>query len=241
MKQQKLISRYRAAPILALVVASLFSLIAEADSASKAVKDIADGDLELRHVSDLRSVYVLPGASLSPYKRIALLDCFVEFEKNWQKDYNAEARGVGRRITEKDMERIKKEVADEFRNVFTKELETDGGYEIVDIAAADVLLLRPAIINLSVTAPDKRSPGRSTTIVSSAGQMTLYLELYDSVSDVLIAKVVDPRAARSTGGYEVGSSVSNKAAADRILRRWANILREHLDAAQAQSITSDGT
>jgi hypothetical protein len=194
---------------------------------------VSDNGLELREVSNLRTVYVQPGATLAPYKRINLLDCFVDFRKGWQKDYNAQVRGTGRRITEKDMERIRKDVAEEFRKVFTKELETDGGYEIVDVAAPDVLLLRPAIINLVVTAPDNRAPGRSTTIVNSAGQMTLYLELYDSASKELIAKVMDPRTARTAGGFRRSSSVSNKAEADRILRRWADILRDHLDAARA--------
>jgi Protein of unknown function (DUF3313) len=195
--------------------------------------DVSDDGLELREVSNLRSVYARPGATLAPYKRIALLDCFVEFRKGWKRNYNSQVRGAGRRITDEDMERIKKEVAEEFRKVFTKELETDGGYEIVDVAAADVLLLRPAIINLVVTAPDKRAPGRYTTIVDSAGQMTLYLELYDSASDELIAKVVDPRVVRSAGGYAISNSARNKAEADRILRRWADILRDHLDAARA--------
>ena len=190
--------------------------------------------LQRVEVSNLRAVYVRPGATLQPYQRLALLDCYVEFQKDWQKNYNKQARGAGQRVTDADLERIREDVANEFRKVFTKELETDGGYEIVDETAPDVLVLRPAILNLAVTAPDTRAPGRVTTIVSSAGQMTLYLELYDSESSELLARVIDPRAARNRGGAaSLGNSVVNKSEADRILRRWADILRDHLDAARA--------
>lgn len=196
--------------------------------------DLPEADrhgLELRDHSALRVVYARPGATLEPYGRIALLDCFVAFDKDWQRQYNRTVRGAGGRITEVDMERIKKELAEEFRVVFTKELEQKGGYQITTEAAADVLVLRPAIINLWPAAPDTRAPGRTTTVVNSAGRMTLYLELYDAKTDELLARVLDPRAARGTGGNSVSNSVINKSEADRILRRWANILRQHLDAA----------
>jgi hypothetical protein len=195
--------------------------------------EVSKEGLHLVEHSDLRVVYKRPGATLEPYKRIALLDCFVEFRENWQRDYNSSVRGAGRRVTDKDADRIKQRVAEEFRKVFTKELETKGGYEIVDGEAADVLILRPAIINLDVASPGKMAPGMYATIVSSAGSMTLYLELYDGKSNEMIAKVMDSRAARSPGGASLGNSVSNKAEADRILRRWADVLRDHLDAARA--------
>ena len=58
------------------------------------------------------------------------------------------------RVSTRDMDRMKADVAAAFKKVFTEELQTKGGYEVVDTAAQDVLVLRPAIINLQVTAPD---------------------------------------------------------------------------------------
>ena len=95
-------------------------------------------------------------------------------------------------------------------------------------------VLRPALINLAITAPDLQSPDMNRTIVQSAGQMTLYLELYDSVSNTLLARVVDPQADRR-GFAQSANSATNKAAADRILRQWASALRLHLDAAQGKT------
>jgi len=67
------------------------------------------------------------------------------------------------------MEKIKADVAELFREVFTEKLGMDGGYEIVEAAGDDVLLVRPAIIDLDITAPDTMSAGRSRTYTSSAG------------------------------------------------------------------------
>ena len=189
--------------------------------------------LERRTVDGLREVYVKPGATLEPYTKVALLECYVAFRKNWQRDYNRSARGAGQRIKQEDMTRIKQEVAQEFQRVFVEVLQEQGGYELVTEAGEDVLLLRPAIRNLDVAAPDKKSPGMTTTIVTSAGQMTLYLELYDSATGDIIARVTDRRISRANGGAQRSNSVVNRAEADRILRRWADILRSHLDAAKA--------
>ena len=52
------------------------------------------------------------------------------------------------------MDRIKKEISSEFQRIFKRELQEEGGYTVVDTGARDVLVLRPAIINLDVSAPD---------------------------------------------------------------------------------------
>jgi hypothetical protein len=184
--------------------------------------------LEQIETSQVQGLYWQPGASLASYSRIKILDCFVAFRKNWERDQNVGRLGTGR-VDAADMERIKDVLAGEFLDVFTNELQANGGYEIVDVAADDVLLLRPAIINLDVTAPDLLTAGRSSSFVASAGSMTLYLELYDSATNALIGRVVDSRSATRTGAFRISNSVTNRAEADRILRRWATLLRGALD------------
>ena len=130
-------------------------------------------------------------------------------------------------------------LAEEFKKIFTQELQTKGHYQIVDVAAPDVLVLRPAIINLMVTAPDIMTPDMNSIIVSSAGQMTLYLELWDSVSKTILAREIDPQADQSSGGMgEIADGVTNQAAADIILKHWADLLRKHLDEVRGSSPTS---
>ncbi len=204
-------------------------MAAPAHAAKELPKTTHDG-LELVENTKLRAVYMTKGASLDQYKRVALLDCYVAFTKNWQRDYNSNTVGLDRRISDKEMETIKNRVAAEFKKVFTAELETKGGYEIVDRTGADVLVIRPAIINLDVTAPDQMTAGMSRTYTADSGQMTLYMELYDSVSNSIIARVIDPEGARGSGFTMRADRVSNTADADRIMRKWADILRGHLGA-----------
>ncbi len=201
---------------------------------------VSPDGLQLQKRLPYGAVYVKPGATFSQYRRLALLDCYVDFAKNWQRNYNEDVVGLQGRVTQSDMDRIKKEVAAEFRRVFTEELQTKGGYQIVDIAAPDVLILRPAILNLIVNAPEiDTAPPMSMSIVQSAGQMTLYLELWDSTTNTLLARVIDTEADQS-GMATAGDSVSNKAAADRILASWADRLRKRLDEVRATA-GSDAT
>lgn len=211
-----------------LVVLSLTVAFSPQLGAKEKFPEVTHDGLHLQKGTKLNAVYLKPGATLDQYDKVAILDCFVSFAKDWQRDYNDDAIGMDRRVTAKDMTKIKQHVADEFKKVFTKELETKGSYPIVDYAANDVLVLRPAIINLVVNAPDTRSPGMSETFVASAGQMTLYLELYDSVTSDIIARVIDAEGGRAGGIAQFGNVVTNTAAADRIMRRWADILRDHL-------------
>ena len=128
------------------------------------------------------------------------------------------------------MERIKKNLAEEFKKVFTEEL-TKAGHEVVDQTGPDVLIIRPAIVNLDVMAPDIQSPGITHVVVRSAGSLTLYLELYDSTTGAIFGKVMDAQADRE-GFAQLANRVTNKAAADRILRSWASELAGHLGAAR---------
>ena len=175
-------------------------------------------------------VYVDPEADFSGYESVMLEDASVAFKKNWQRDQN---RSRTIRITSSDMERIKADVARLFNEVFTETLEENDGYEIVETAGDNVLLLRPAIIDLEITTPDTMSAGRSrtyTTSGTSAGRMTLYLELYDSLSGDILARATDRRRARrSTGRLTLSTRVENVAEARRMFGAWAGILRERLD------------
>jgi hypothetical protein len=186
--------------------------------------------LELVKETKHRLVYLAPNADLSQYTDVAILECFVAFVKDWERDYNRDAISLQRQVSDNDMDRIKKRLAAEFKEIFTEEVTKDGKHNVVDHVGPDVLILRPAIVNLDVTAVgDQNVAGRSRTYSASAGQMTLYLELYDSVTSTIIAKITDAQADRRGGSsFQMSSSVTNTSAADRILRSWARELIDHL-------------
>ena len=206
-------------------------------SSAWAKKDLPafnDEGMELVKNSDLATVYADPGADLGIYNRVMLLDATVAFKKNWKRNQN---RSNSLKVRDSDMVKIQEEVAEVFREVFTKEL-VDGGYEIADEEGEDVLLVKPAIVDLDVAAPDIPSATRSTSFAESAGEMTLNLELYDSLTNDKIAKATDRKRDRMDGRMEWRTRVSNRADAKRMMRSWAKALRSALDEARA-STTSE--
>jgi hypothetical protein len=208
----------------------LFSVTAISPAwAKKDLPEINDDGMVLVKNSELATVYTDPGADLGIYKRVMLLDATVAFKKNWQRDQN---RGNPLKVKDKDMVKIQEDVATLFREVFTKEL-VDGGYVMADEAGEDVLLVKPAIVDLDVAAPDIPSSTLTRSYSESAGEMTLNLELYDSLTDDKIAKATD-RKRDYENGYRMQwrTSVSNRSDAKRMMTDWAKGLRSALDEAR---------
>jgi hypothetical protein len=210
-----------------VVVPMLMALLAAcATSQQSSFPPVSPEGLHLVPNTTLAAVYMKPGADLSQYDKIVLLDTYVAFAKNWQRDYNEEATFEDQ-VTDQDMQRIRQQVAKAFAREVTKVLTADGR-QFVTAGGTGVLILRPAIINLQITQPDLMTPGMEQTFVASTGSMTLYLELLDGKTGDLIARVIDPEAADDAGMAEVANAVTNTADFDRIVQRWAQILNSHL-------------
>jgi hypothetical protein len=59
-------------------------------------------------------------------------------------------------------------------------------------------------------------------------------ELRDSETEQILARVVDSRRASGGGSFQITSSVTNMAAAQQIIARWASMLRQELDEANGR-------
>jgi Protein of unknown function (DUF3313) len=212
----------------------LFSLVVAGNHAvaKEAVPEVTVEGLQLIKDSNLALVYAEPGINLGQYSKVYLDDAYIAFKKNWQRDQN---RHHPQKIKAGDMARMKAELSSLFREVFSRTLE-EGGYELVTERAENVLLLKPAIINLDVVAPDTMDANPGHSFSETTGEMTLYLELYDSLTDDLIAKALDRKIDRQTGYFQWQNHVTNRAAANRILQVWANVLKEGLDEARSTGV-----
>jgi len=208
--------------------ACLTLALARVLEANEPPPQVTKDGLQLSKQTKERLVYLKPGAKFSQYNRVAILECYVEFRKNWARDYNSEHVQLENQVTDHDIERMKTTLSAEFKKVFANEL-TKGGYQVVDTAAPDVLILRPALVNVDPTAPDLMSANMQHTVVRSAGEMTLYLELWDSSTNTILARVMDAKADQQPFA-EAANRVTNIAAADTILKNWADELVRHLDA-----------
>jgi len=208
-------------------------------AATEPPPEVDKDGLHLYKQTKERIAYVRPGATFTQYKRVTILEPYVEFSKDWVRDYNRDQRDPSRRIKDSDLDRAKTALQGDFKKTFTEELQKGGRYQVTDSGGADVLVLRPALINIRVNAPDLMSAGRSTTYVESAGAMTIYLELWDSASNTLLGRVIDGSVDPNSFAQR-SSSVTNRAAAERIMRSWADELRNRLDLVRGKDIAPAG-
>lgn len=218
---------------LLATVTLLLATVAATAADQQFPQESPDG-LQLRKTLADGAVYVKQGADFSKYKSVGLLECYVQFAKDWAQNYNENEPDLAAQVTPTDETRIKNDLSEQFNKVFVTELGKNGDFQIVTTQGPGVLMLRPSLLNVVVTAPDVDNPSPSVDIVASAGQMTLYLELWDGGTSTLLARVIDAEADPGMGGMgEQANSVTNQAAADEILKRWADRLRKALDAARS--------
>jgi len=218
--------------VLVVLVAFVLSMaMALPVMAKKNLPEINDEGMELVKNSKMSTIYADANADLGIYNRIWLKDATVAFKKNWQRDQN---RNTAMRVQTKDMVKIQEDVATLFGEVFTKEL-LDAGYELVEEAGDDVLIVVPAIVDLDVIAPDIQRASRSNSYSDSAGEMTLNLELFDSLTNDKIAKATDRKRDYDRGYLEWRTSVNNRSIAKRFMTSWAQALRSVLDDAKSST------
>lgn len=180
--------------------------------------------LERRKVKGLDNVYVRPNVVFTPYKSVMLDPTAVEFAKHWEK-----SQDFNKRPTADEMQRIKDKLAELMRERYTVEL-VEHGYTVVTAAAEDTLVVKTAIIDLFINAPDLNDPGITRSYTTSAGRMTLVLEARDGPTGQLLARVVDKQEDDHMGGTMMWTNAAtNTNDARRIIDVWAKKLREALD------------
>ena len=173
--------------------------------------------------------YVDPQADFSVFDSVMILDTYVAFRSGWQSDQRRGTRS--NRVSTRDMDRIKARVSELFNSVLIDVLEEDDGLKVVSEANYNVLLVRAAIIDLDITAPETMSANQSRTFTADSGAATLYIELFDSVSGQIIGRAFDRQAARNQGSMMRWTNrATNTADARRTFRGWATQLRGFLDS-----------
>ncbi len=214
--------------VLHLLVFGLAAILSSyASAAAPNLPQESPEGLKLVPNTKVSAFYLRDGADFSGYDKVKILDCYVAFKKDWKRDQNS----VGMfRVSDSDMLRIKTQLADEFKKIFTRELAATG-HMPVNADGHGVLVLRPAIVNLDVAAPDT-GHGPSRRFSANAGEATLFLELYDSVTGELLARAYDAQVAGESTRIDYRNGMTNRSDADRLLTQWAKTLVAFLDAAR---------
>lgn len=218
-----------------LTVTTLLSLmLAPAAFAKKSHPDVTFDGLERVKKSKADLVYVLPEADLSGYNRVIILEPEIAFRKNWQSDQNSGR--MSNRISNKDMERMIKDGKKLFLDEFSKVLEKKG-YTTAEEPDDDVLLVRPSIVDLDVKAPDPNNMNSMWTKVYSedAGEATLVIELYDSVTKQVLVRAIDHKhdIGDSFGMRMPRTQSTNAMDAREAFASWARMLANGLDKAKS--------
>ena len=188
--------------------------------------------LELTKKKGLDLVYVRPNVEFKAYQDVSIDGLEVAFDKNW--DPNDSVRGTSRRMSTADIEKIRTDMATEFRKVFVEELGK-GGYAVVDQAGENTLRVSPGLADVYINAPDRMEAGRVTTYTTDAGRMTLVMELRDGPTNQLLARVIDRKSGTDMGFAQVTNSVTNTAEFRRMVRSWAQRLVKGLDTVNGKA------
>ena len=178
-------------------------------------------------------VYLQPGADFRGYTKVILDPTQVSFEKNWKRDYNRSASSPANRISDKEIERTISEAASAATDIFAKAW-TKGGFAVVQTPGDDVLRVTTGVLNISVSAPDRMTAGRSRTFSREAGRATFFVEVRDSVTGALLGRAVDQRIV-GDNLMQWRTSGSNRADFRREVERWAEISVRGMNELKAQS------
>lgn len=169
----------------------------------------------------MQYVYVLPGADFRPYSKVILDPTEVAFKKNWAREYNSRTgRSLSGRVTDADVEQMVGDGGKAASEIFAQSFAA-GGFPVVAAPGDDVLRVRTAVVNLTVTSPDTMTSGRSRTYSGEAGTATLVVEARDSVSGALLARVVDGQVAGDSSIFLSRTRMSNRADFRALAERWA--------------------
>jgi len=188
----------------------------------------ADAEGLVRQASrGLDEVFLRPGATFRPYRRVLLAPVEVSFARYWARDH--------RDIDAQESLKIRQDLAKLARTEFRRVLQRGAGYPMADAPGPDVLEVRAQLVNLDITAPEVRDAAIRHNYVLSAGEATLVAELRDSQTGTLLARVVDQREMRRYPDLQLATSISNSAEAADLVATWSRLLRRQLDSAKSDS------
>lgn len=173
-----------------------------------------------------------PGFDLSGYDRIMLEDAGIEYRPGGESPRTTidSSRGADHyELTEDQKSRLESVLM----QAFHQELGRSDAFEIVDEPGPGVLLVRGSLLDVVSKVPPEPI-GRTDFYLTSVGEATLVVELRDSVTNAIMARAVDRRAAERPGGTMFESNrVTNTTEVRRLAQTWASRLRTRLEELMA--------
>ena len=169
-----------------------------------------------------------PDVDLTQYSKVMLQSVGVEYRPGGEsgRSFGARSSGGPYEVTEAQKERFQSIM----RESFLEELGKSKHFTIVGEPGPDVLLIRGALLDVVSWIPPDPVSVHADLYLSRVGEATLVLELRDSITEAILARAVDRRAAERLGGALLEANrATNTAEVRRLARSWASLLRKRLD------------
>ncbi len=178
--------------------------------------------------SRFAGAWVDPEVDLTQYTKIIPGGAEFQF-RNVQRMSASQARRANERdfwISDANRQRL----IDTVSEVFTEELQRSEHFTLTDEPGPEALIIVGGLHDIvSQVPPD--DVGRSEVWIRTVGEATLVIELRDSLSNEVVYRAVERRAAENVGNRMIRANTATTwAEVRRWARRWAVRLREGLDS-----------
>ena len=184
----------------------------------------------LHKVDNSRSdaAWAVPDLDFSGYTKIRFVSLGIEYKEVANKGSSQVVRSQGGPYFIDDKARAQFEAL--VSEIFSEELGKITRFQIVDVSGPDTLEVGGGLLNVTSQVPPDPAGGRSVHYLTYVGDATLVLEIRDSMSNRILARAVDRRAAETLGGtFRRSNTVTNSVEVKRLIRYWAVALREGLE------------
>ena len=214
-----------------LLLTAVLGLVAGCAGSSPTLDTSAEAEMTFDGLYPVKGgtadqAWARPGADISQYSKIMLEGVGIEYRPGGESGRLFHSRTSADHYAISDTQ--KKRLREIVGEAFLDELGKSEQFTIVNEAGPDVLSIRAELLDVVSFVP----PETNTTVdvyLRSVGEATLVLEIRDSVSDAIIARAIDRRAAEDAFGFNESNRVTNSAEVRRLAQTWARLLRARLD------------
>jgi len=201
---------------LMTIFAVLFSLVAYAEK-DPWPATTADG-LKRIYMPHFAVAYVKPGANPKDYSQLMIQKPIVSFMKNKVGDEKWATDNLSGLPAPEEILKVRNQISEKFHEILTKKMVAEG-YHLVDKPARGVLLLRPALINLKLITPETQGTGK----------ITLYLEIFNSVTRERLAEGWDTKKDQvANNGLKDWALDANREMGQKAFNAWAETMAKGL-------------
>jgi hypothetical protein len=175
-------------------------------------------------------VWARPGLRTSNYSEIVLETTSVAYREVGEGIRYESPRRYVRQDAFPIPQHLRERIEQTFEKRLSQALDGSSQFRHVSEAAPGTLSLRAVLVDFVSKVPPERTYGPSRVYVTSVGEATLIVELWDNERDELLVRAVDHGKAGPPGSQLIrGNEVTSWVEIDHQMERWATEVRQLVD------------